>query len=367
MKIDQEIQALIPPHTPETYAELEADIILRGCMDPLIIWAEEDILLDGHTRHAICTAHGIPYTVRAESYASRDDAMMRVYTIQCVRRNMSIVDRLALAARMRPLFSSAAKKRQQYHTPGSGTPAERETRTMIARAAGCSPRTADKWMTLVDAGVADDVADSIRDGHTSIDAEYRRHIQSVGREEKLKKVADIAKQSVAPLDLEHKYPVIYMDPPWQYDGSTIGLRGVEYQYPTMTEEELVALPVGAIATDDAVIYMWTTSTHLPQALRLLNHWGFSYRTMAVWDKVQMGMGFYFRGQVEYLLVATRGTLPAPTPDVRRRDLYSEQRGEHSVKPTYYYEMIEEYYPVLPKIELFARSTRPGWASWGNQV
>ena len=101
-------------------------------------------------------------------------------------------------------------------------------------------------------------------------------------------------------------------------------------------------------------------------MRVVEAWGFTYRTCAVWSKPQIGMGYYFRQQHELLLVATRGDMPAPPPAARVGSVVTADRGRHSAKPAEFAEIIERMYPALPKVELFCRSPRDGWAVWGNQ-
>ena len=145
-------------------------------------------------------------------------------------------------------------------------------------------------------------------------------------------------------------------------------RKVENHYPTMTLEEICALPVSELATEHAVLYLWATAPKLAEALKVIEAWGFSYRTCGVWDKEVMGMGYHFRDQHELLLVAKRGDMPAPAFGNQFPSVYRERRTEHSRKPDFFYELIERAYPTLPKIELFARgAARPGWVVWGNQA
>jgi N6-adenosine-specific RNA methylase IME4 len=144
-------------------------------------------------------------------------------------------------------------------------------------------------------------------------------------------------------------------------------RAIENQYPTMTHDELVALQVCQQATDDAVLFMWATSPKLAEAMALLEAWGFTYRTCMVWVKDQIGMGYYARQRHELLLVATTGTPPTPEPANRPDSVIEAPRTKHSEKPDAFYVAIERMYPDLPKLELFARAPREGWARWGNQA
>jgi N6-adenosine-specific RNA methylase IME4 len=116
-----------------------------------------------------------------------------------------------------------------------------------------------------------------------------------------------------------------------------------------------------------MLYVWATAPKLAECMQVIEAWGFEYRTCLVWDKEVIGMGFYARNQHELLLVCKRGNIPAPFPGTQPSSVYRERRTEHSTKPVFYYEMIEQAYPGLPKIELFSRSPRRGWTAWGNEA
>lgn len=135
----------------------------------------------------------------------------------------------------------------------------------------------------------------------------------------------------------------------------------------MTLEEIQALPVVELASADCVLYLWATAPKLREALVVMDAWGFAYVTNAVWDKQKIGMGYYFRGQHELLLVGKRGSPKVPEPKVRVSSVIRSPRGEHSQKPSVVYEILEAMYPDARKLELFARSRRDGWHAWGNEV
>jgi N6-adenosine-specific RNA methylase IME4 len=177
-------------------------------------------------------------------------------------------------------------------------------------------------------------------------------------------VAEIAQQDPAPLDSLGPFPVLYADPPWRYEDAE-PTRAVENNYPTMSLDEIKALEVPAAA--DSVLFMWTTSPKLSESLEVMEAWGFTYRTCAVWVKDKIGMGYYFRQQHELLLVGKKGALPVPDPEDRPSSVFEEPRGLHSVKPEAVYKLLETMYPLLERCELFARSSRDGWAAWGNQA
>jgi N6-adenosine-specific RNA methylase IME4 len=165
-------------------------------------------------------------------------------------------------------------------------------------------------------------------------------------------------------------PLILADPPWDFkifDESGMQ-RTPGAQYPCMETAEIAALSVPA--ADDCVLFLWTTAPHLLQALDVMDVMkarGFEYRTNLVWTKDKIGLGFWFKNQHEHLLVGVRGDIPAPLPSCRPASVIEAVRREHSRKPDEVYELIERMYPELPKIELFARNSRPGWDAWGNQA
>jgi len=162
------------------------------------------------------------------------------------------------------------------------------------------------------------------------------------------------------------YDLIYCDPPWQYEHAKADNRKIENQYPTMTIEEICNIKLPTLE-ENCLLLMWTTAPKLEESLRVLNTWGFTYRTHGIWDKKIIGMGYWFRGQHELLLVGVKGQYPTPDETVRESSVYSEQRSSHSKKPIYYYEWINKSFPNAKKIELFAREKYDNtWETWGNE-
>lgn len=177
--------------------------------------------------------------------------------------------------------------------------------------------------------------------------------------EKLNSVADLEDED------DKRYNVILCDPPWRYDFAETKNREIENQYPTMTLDEIKALNVPA--DDDCVVFMWATAPKLEQAFEVLKAWGFTYKTCAIWDKEMIGMGYWFRGQHELLLVGTRGSPRVPAPENRFSSVMRARREGHSKKPDCVYDMIEKMMPCCNYLEMFARQKREDWAVWGNQV
>jgi N6-adenosine-specific RNA methylase IME4 len=169
---------------------------------------------------------------------------------------------------------------------------------------------------------------------------------------------------------EGSYGVIYADPPWKfevYSEDTGQGRTAEAHYSTMPVEDIAAIPVASFAADDCVLFMWTTAPTLGEAFKLLDAWGFAYKTHCVWVKDRIGLGYWFRNQHEILMLATKGSVPAPAHGTQWSSLIDEPRQRHSEKPEAFYELIEAYFPNLAKIELFARNSRDGWDCWGFEA
>jgi N6-adenosine-specific RNA methylase IME4 len=108
---------------------------------------------------------------------------------------------------------------------------------------------------------------------------------------------------------------------------------------------------------------------IQHAFATMSAWGFEYKSQLVWIKDKIGLGFWFRGQHEILLIGTRGHPPAPAPGMNVASVLEAKLREHSRKPDRVYEILESYFPTVPKVELFARagSARPGWARWGAEA
>jgi N6-adenosine-specific RNA methylase IME4 len=183
------------------------------------------------------------------------------------------------------------------------------------------------------------------------------------------------------------YGAIYADPPWHFQawaeykplasgGST---RAVQRYYNTMSAQQIRDLPVASMAADDSALFLWVVWPSLAEAFTLIDAWGFEYKTCAFsWMKahngqldmlrddadVQVGLGYWTRSNSEVCLLATRGNPKRLNADVRQGII--EPRREHSRKPDCVPGRIERLV-AGPYLELFSRTTRPGWTCWGNET
>ena len=168
-----------------------------------------------------------------------------------------------------------------------------------------------------------------------------------------------------------KYGVILADPEWKFETwSPDGLinTSADNHYPTSPLDKIKQRDVASISADDAVLFLWATVPMLPQALEVMAAWGFEYVSQCVWIKSKTGTGYWFRNKHEILLVGTRGNVPAPAPGTQWPSAIEAPVGRHSEKPEKFLELIEAYFPTLPKIERNRRGPpREGWSSWGLEA
>lgn len=181
---------------------------------------------------------------------------------------------------------------------------------------------------------------------------------------------------------KRKFDIIYADPPWYYNGKlqfdkssksadkidlsrNIFISAAAFKYPTLKISELAEIPVDQIAKDDCLLFMWSTSPHLSQAIELGNAWGFEYKTVAfVWDKMIHNPGQYTLSNCELCLLFKKGRIPRPRGARNIQQLIRAQRHGHSEKPLQVIHAIEKMFPYQERIELFARRRSPGWQAWG---
>ena len=172
------------------------------------------------------------------------------------------------------------------------------------------------------------------------------------------------------------YNVIYADPPWQY-----GSRGprsgqfAELDYPTMPTAEICALPVSLLAEDNAALFLWFTGSFMPDALQVIESWGFQFvRVDKVWAKKtaagrpHAAVGPWGMSDAEFLALAVRGSMHSQQAESNQYVVTeTPYPGRHSAKPELFRQQIERRFPSARRLELFARTAPPGWDVWGNEV
>lgn len=272
-----------------------------------------------------------------------------------VRKDFTPSEIVAIKRTLEPEIKSKNRVGRPSKNSGKLPEFKGDTRDIIAKYVGVSGRQLEKTEKIVEAYEAnperfETLMENVDSGQTSIRYAY----DVVSRAER--------HENPPPLP-EDKHDVIYADPPWKYYYKARG--NPEYHYPLMNDEDIYNLQVPS--AKNSVLFLWATNPKLVEALKVIDSWGFTYKTNLVWVKDKIGTGFYVRGKHELLLIATKGSIPTPVNDTRPHSVFEAPRREHSRKPDGIYEVIESMYPNRKYLELFARNNRENWTSWGDEL
>jgi N6-adenosine-specific RNA methylase IME4 len=368
------------------FDDLVEDIRAHGVREP--IWLYDGQIIDGRNRYRASSVARADCPMR-EYFG--DDPKEFVISLNLKRRHLNESQRAMVAAKLANL-----ERGDNQHSPIGET-----SQAQAAELLNVGKRSVERAKEVRDHG-ADELISAVERGRVSVSAtadvatkpkEEQREIVARGkieileaaraiRAERVEKkraeriaVTDKIRERNAELpDLERKYSVIYADPPWSFRvWSGAGKeRSTENHYPTMSQAEIEALPVGQMAANDCALLMWACMPQLPEALAVIKAWGFEYKTCAfVWVKqnkdaegLSWGMGNWTRANAEIRLLATKGDPVRLNADVHQ--VIMSPRMEHSRKPEEAAERIMRLVPG-PYIELFARRQRDGWDVWGNQA
>lgn len=166
-----------------------------------------------------------------------------------------------------------------------------------------------------------------------------------------------------------KYATIVADPPWSVLGGprwASNGRSRPLDYPTMSIDEIAALPVRELADKRAHLYIWTINAYVEETYEIARLWGFKPSTLLTWCKTPngLGLGGAYSLTTEHVLFARRGVLAAT--DRLDTSWFHWKRGPHSAKPEAFLDIVERVSPA-PRLEMFARRQRLGWDTWGNEA
>lgn len=364
---------LFPVMSEDEFEEFKEDIRQHGQQVPILI--QDGKLIDGRHRYRACCELGIEPKI--EEVPDSESIERLVISLNQHRRHLTDSQRAMIAARLANValggnqHSGGVSQGQAAADLNVSVPSVRRAKAVLSRGTAELIRAVESGTVDVTnaAMIADFDQETQRTVLNSIsDKEILTRAKAIRKaandERRIQRIADIEAKRAnnKPLDpSKGPYSVIYADPPWDY------LEEVAVGYPLMPLEKICALPVKELAAEDAVLFLWCSASLMQQALDVIKAWGFTCKTQAIWDKGSAGQGVYFRIQHEVLMIATRGKLPEVPDSARPPSVFTYPRGEHSRKPVYGYQMIEQMYPELNKIELFCRGNpRAGWAGWGNE-
>ncbi len=337
---------LFPLIEGKEFEALVESIRQNGVLEP--IWLDkEGAILDGRNRQRASEIAG--KTPEYLTYEG-DNALQFVLDKNLHRRHLNESQRAMVAARLATM-EKGTNQHAQICAPSQNQAAEmlNVSRRMVQDARKVHETGTPETIRAVESG----------------ELPIHRVMTASKREERFQEITKTCEGT--PAMPNKKYAVVYADPPWRYEHIKTESRAIENNYPTMSLEDICALPIAKIGNTPSILFLWATTPKLEEALQVINAWGYKYRTSMVWAKDRIGMGYWVRNQHELLLICTKGEMPVPAASASISSLVNSPRSEHSKKPEIFYEIIEKMFPDLPKIELFCREAREGWGAWGNQV
>jgi len=336
-------------------SDLKSSMVAIGLLHPIVV-DEKNRLLAGQRRLSAAKELGWS-EVPVRIVRTLDDAIKALNAERdenTCRKDFLPSEAVALARDLEPLERRAAQRRKgtSNNERAKLAPSNKgKAREKIAAAVGVPRTTLAKAERIVAAAERDpEKFEKLRD-----QMDRTGNVHGAFKQLKKREQADEINAEPPPLPTG-PFRVIVADPPWQYDlrASDVTHRS-NLPYPEMSIAAICAMPVGAMAADDCVLWLWTTNAHMRQSYDVLNAWGFESKTILTWGKQRFGAGNWLRGQTEHCHLAIRGK---PTVLLTNHStLLLASAGEHSAKP-------EEFYS---KVELFARRAREGWSRHGNAV
>lgn len=174
-----------------------------------------------------------------------------------------------------------------------------------------------------------------------------------------------------------KYSIIYADPPWKYNArnnkNTKFGGGAGGHYPLMTTKEICDMKIQDITAPNCALLLWATFPRLKDALQVMEAWGFEYKTIGInWiktnknnGKIFFGIGYYFKSNSEVCLLGIKGKMKPITNS--ESSILISRRENHSKKPDVVRDKIVGLFGDIPRVELFARDSMPGWDVWGSDI
>ena len=377
---------LFPLMRGEAFEALKRDISENGLREPIVTTNGE--ILDGRNRWRACDESGCePMFVEWAERWENDSPLAFVISMNVHRRHLKESQRAmagdALATLPHGVRSDTAGAVSAI-TQGQAAQLLSTSIDSIQRARHVRERGVDELIAAVVDGIievkpaarlADKPAEFQREvvskaatngnglNVAQLIKEYERNLKRAANAELIETTGHYSLSTLSGCN----FSTVVIDPPWDAsvsdDNDIMGRSRPTYA--TMSLAEIAALPVGDVAAPNAHIYLWVTNRVLPLAFELLDAWDFRYVTTVTWCKPSIGMGNYFRGSTEHVLFGVRGELSILRRDVGTWFLAPRGDAKHSAKPTEFFTLVEECSPG-PWVELFSRTARQGWASWGAE-
>jgi len=376
LAINPELHALVPEPEKEEYDSIKNSIKNDGQQEPITVWKDlmsgKSSIVDGHTRYKACQELGIEPKIQYKAFESWLHVKKFAAEVNLIRRHLSQPKKVELASKLFEIEKALAEQRKRSTIPTKGQKGFQSVSVpngintgravdFVAEKTGMSPRQVARIKFVLDSD-NEELIRNVKKGTIK-----PSHAERQIRKEK-------AVRNPIPLP-EGKYRVILSDVPFAYNNDLEGAP----DYPTLTTEEIINLkdkngkPITTVFADDCIIFFFSPIPKLEESLKILNAWGFKYKTAIVWSKEkdgkpQEGTGFYVRATCELLLIATKGKMGIPLPKNRPLGIIKEPRTKvHSQKPERIHSLITRAYPGENPLELFGRTKIESWEVWGDQI
>jgi len=368
LKIDEELQNLIPPLAEDEIKQLETNLLSEGWRDneKIIVW--NGTIVDGHNRYFICAKHNIPFKTQEKSFVDKTAVILWMIDNQLGRRNIPDYARVELNLRKEDLLRPLAKENLSLGGKGLSISTKVNTRAEIAKASKVAEETVHRVKFIRD-NATEETKQKLRSGNK--DLSINKVYQDLKAQEKRQKAIEVCKEAPKLEATEKKYKIILADPPWKYFAG--GNKNQSCHYPSMEIEEIKKLPVSKLTDENCILFLWVTFPILPEVFAVMEAWGFRYATVGFnWVKRQkkgagwfFGLGNWTRSNSELCLIGIKGHPIRQSASVSQ--VIDTPIEEHSKKPDCVRAKIVELCGDLPRIELFARQKTEGWNVWGNEI
>ena len=366
VKVDPEFRAIVPPLTDDERRELEQSILAEGCRDAVVTW--DGIIVDGHNRYDICTAHSIPFRTVPRDFTDRDAAKVWILTNQLGRRNLPPYVQIELREKRRALLRDEGRERMSEGGKLKGSSnvdkPSHDTQKQLAADVGVGTGTVARAQYVIE-HAPEVIKEQARAGEFSVNQAYKETKRHEKKKEQESYFEELREKEIAPPTGE--YDVIVVDPPWPIEKIERDVRPNQHgkPYRTMSIEEIrdeTVIP----AAKDCHVFLWTTHRFFPDAVRMLAAWGIKYVCTFVWKKPggfqPIGLPQY---NCEFALYARKGA-PKFVDTKAFPVCFDSPRGAHSEKPDLFFETVRRC-TAGRRISIYERKRRDGFDIWGDEA
>jgi N6-adenosine-specific RNA methylase IME4 len=368
------VTQLFPRASAQQINELSESIRKNG--QAVTIKVVRGQIIDGLARDEACRLTGVEPKFEHLDHLSEQEILNLCISLNLLRRHLTESQRAMVAASIAQYQVGANQYSEHGVTQGDAALIMGVSVDSVQRAKTVLEKGTPELLTAVNEGKFDvtnaqKIAELpqpmqlglLKAGDKKLIVDTAKKInlerKAAKREERVRNNALLSQQSVPLAVTGTQYDCVVADPAWEY----LGRHATDY--PTMKLADICAMPVKQRSSANSVLFLWVPASLVQEGLQVMAAWGFEFKTTGVWKKGNSGLGGMLRVNHELLFIGTRGTPPAvaSTPV----SCFDAPRGKHSEKPKVVFEMVEQMYPELTKVELFCRGEpRMGWSGWGNE-